>query len=68
MQKPGRVDLFLIGLLLVIAAIISYFKGYIELGIELIMVISGGYLIASGFFVKSKGAPPAKAKGLSSVN
>ena len=68
MRKPKRIDLLLIGLLLVISAIFSYFKGYIELGIELIMVISGGYLIASGFFDKAKEKPPVKAKSLSNNN
>lgn len=68
MRKPGRIDLLLIGLILVISAIFSCFKGYIELGIELIMVISGGYLIASAFFDKPKEKPPVKAKCISNNN
>lgn len=45
-----RKDFVFIGLVLVISAIYSYFKGYIENGIGLIMTATGSYIAATGFF------------------
>ncbi|WP_373893286.1 hypothetical protein ACUL41_06215 [Virgibacillus natechei] len=64
MRKPERMDLLVIGLLLLVSSIFSYFKGYIDTGIGLIMVISGSYLVASGIFEEPQKKQPVKDKGL----
>lgn len=53
-MKFGRLDLLLIGLLLVISSIFSYYKGYIDTGLGLIMIIPGAYLVGCGIFDKPK--------------
>ncbi|WP_066195183.1 hypothetical protein [Gracilibacillus timonensis] len=63
MAKLGRIDLLLIGLLLIVSSIFSYFQGYIEIGLGFIIIIPGAYLVGCGIFDKPK-EKPIKGKGL----
>lgn len=60
-----RKDFIFIGFVLIISAIFSYAKGYIESGIGLIMTIAGAYIGATGFlFNYEKVEYKSKRKGL----